>query len=244
MKRYLLLGGILVFVAINAYLFRGYLFPNVQPPDPSVSDSAFTTDEYAADQQGTSSGDTSASPAVSAGGRKQYGKPPQMSIDTKKAYTAVLKTSKGEMNVMLFASDAPVSVNNFIFLAREGFYDGTNFHRIINGFMVQGGDPKGDGTGGPGYRFADEPVTREYTRGTLAMANAGPDTNGSQFFIMHADNSLPKNYVIFGGIDSADSASLATLDAIAAVPVGQSVSGERSKPLETVTIEKVTILEK
>ena len=109
--------------------------------------------------------------------------------------------------------------------------------------MIQGGDPKGDGTGGPGYQFDDEPISREYTRGTLAMANAGPNTNGSQFFIMHADYALPKNYVIFGAIDANDTESLATLDAIATAPVVMSASGEQSKPTEKITVQSVTIRE-
>ncbi|PIU73929.1 peptidylprolyl isomerase, partial [Candidatus Roizmanbacteria bacterium CG06_land_8_20_14_3_00_34_14] len=104
-----------------------------------------------------------------------------------KILTAVLHTEKGDMTVSLNTNDTPKTVNNFVTLAKKGFYNGTIFHRVIKGFMIQGGDPKGDGTGGPGYKFDDEPFTGEYTRGTIAMANAGPDTNGSQFFIMHAD---------------------------------------------------------
>jgi cyclophilin family peptidyl-prolyl cis-trans isomerase len=174
---------------------------------------------------------------------KQYTAAPDLTIDSKKTYTAVLQTSKGTMSVDLFASEAPIAVNNFVFLAREGFYNNTTFHRIIKGFMIQGGDPTGTGAGSPGYRFNDEPVKREYMRGIIAMANAGPNTNGSQFFIMHADYPLPKNYVIFGGIKSTDSDSLATLDAIANVPVGIGNSGERSTPAEAVVVESVTIKE-
>jgi cyclophilin family peptidyl-prolyl cis-trans isomerase len=175
--------------------------------------------------------------------KKTYNTPPPVSIDIAKTYQVTMETSKGTMKLTLFAADAPVAVNNFVFLAREGFYDNTVFHRIIKGFMIQGGDPEGTGTGGPGYRFADEKVTRDYTRGTIAMANAGPNTNGSQFFIMHADYALPKNYVIFGAIDLDDTASLATLDAIATVPTGTSGSGEQSKPLEPVILQSVTIEE-
>ncbi len=175
---------------------------------------------------------------------KRYPTAPAMTIDTKKSYMAVLETSKGSIRLTLFAPEAPVTVNNFIFLSREGFYTGTPFHRIIKGFMIQGGDPTGTGTGSPGYRFDDEPVKRDYTRGTIAMANSGPNTNGSQFFIMHADYPLPKNYVIFGSIEATDSASLATLDAIATTPVGISSGGEMSKPQESVIIQSVTIEEK
>ncbi len=175
---------------------------------------------------------------------KQYVVPPEVTIDAKKSYEAVIQTSKGVMRIALFASEAPVTVNNFVFLAREGFYTGTPFHRIIKGFMIQGGDPTGTGMGSPGYRFNDEPVTREYTRGTIAMANSGPNTNGSQFFVMHADYPLPKNYVIFGSIAATDSASLTTLDAIAQMPVGISAGGEKSAPQEKVVVESVTIEEK
>jgi cyclophilin family peptidyl-prolyl cis-trans isomerase len=175
---------------------------------------------------------------------KTYTTPPPMTINTAKHYTATLVTSKGTMTIELDPAGAPKTVNNFVFLARDGFYNNTVFHRIIKGFMIQGGDPKGDGTGGPGYRFDDEPVTKNYIRGTLAMANAGPNTNGSQFFIMHADYALPKNYVIFGAIDPKDTVSLATLDAIATTPTTASLMGEQSVPSQPVTVQSVTIVEK
>src|ERR671910_917833 len=101
--------------------------------------------------------------------------------------TAAIQTNHGTIRIELLESDAPKTTENFITLAERGFYDDVIFHRVIKGFMIQGGDPTGTGTGGPGYRFNDEPVTRKYTRGTLAMANAGPNTNGSQFFVLHAD---------------------------------------------------------
>lgn len=176
--------------------------------------------------------------------KKQYSNPPAMAIDAAKTYIASITTSEGTMRVNLFASQAPNTVNNFVFLAREKFYDDTVFHRIISGFMIQGGDPEGTGRGGPGYRFADEPITEKYTRGTIAMANAGPNTNGSQFFLMHADYPLPQNYVIFGRIDAADAESLATLDKIAATPVEAGETGETSSPLEPVIVMSVTIEEK
>ena len=125
---------------------------------------------------------------------QQYSSPPEMTIDPSTKYTATIHTDKGDMSLELLPADAPITVNNFVFLAREGFYTGGGFHRVIKDFMVQGGCPKGDGTGGPGYRFQDEKVTRSYTKGTLAMANAGPNTNGSQFFIVHGDDvGLPPN---------------------------------------------------
>ncbi len=173
---------------------------------------------------------------------KQYSAPPTMSIDQNKSYTATLHTTAGDMQIELFAKDAPKTVNNFVFLAREGFYSNVKFHRIIKGFMVQTGDPTGTGTGGPGYRFADEPVTRDYKRGTVAMANAGPNTNGSQFFIMHADYPLPKNYTIFGQV--ADANSLATLDKIANTPVKAGPTGEMSVPTQDIRISSVEIAEK
>lgn len=166
--------------------------------------------------------------------------------------TAVIKTNKGTMRVDLFPKIAPNTVRNFVELAKgtrinpltgklvseKPFYNGVIFHRVISGFMLQGGDPNGTGMGGPGYKFADEPVTEEYSRGTIAMANSGPNTNGSQFFIMHKDYALPPNYTIFGRIKSTDTDSLATVDAIAAVQTDGS-----DRPLSDVTIESVTIIE-
>jgi cyclophilin family peptidyl-prolyl cis-trans isomerase len=168
---------------------------------------------------------------------KQYAQPPLVTIDASSAYTATIKTSKGDMTVELFASQAPKTVNNFVFLAREGFYDGLTFHRVIKGFMIQGGDPKGDGTGGPGYKFQDEPVTRRYTRGIVAMANAGPNTNGSQFFILHADYGLPPNYTIFGQV----STGMDTVDQLAGAPVQASAQGERSLSVEPLVIQSIRI---
>lgn len=165
---------------------------------------------------------------------KQYGSPPEMIIDPNKHYTATFKTQQGDIVVELFASQAPITVNNFVFLAREGYYDNTTFHRVINGFMAQGGDPTGSGRGGPGYRFNDEPVKRQYLRGTMAMANAGPNTNGSQFFIMHADYPLPPNYTIFGKLTSGED----VLDSIATAP-----TGAQDRPVNPVTITSVTITE-
>ena len=171
--------------------------------------------------------------------RMQWNSPPEMVIDPEKRYFATLRTNKGVVEVELFPKETPIAVNNFIFLARQGFYDGTPFHRVIKGFMVQGGDPTGKGTGGPGYRFDDEPITRDYLRGTLAMANAGPNTNGSQFFIMHQNYALPKNYIIFGqATDGLD-----VVDAMANTPVKSSSSGERSVPTEPLILESVEIRE-
>jgi peptidyl-prolyl cis-trans isomerase B (cyclophilin B) len=136
---------------------------------------------------------------------KQYAAPPAMTIDPKKKYSAKFDTSKGLIECDLFAKDAPKTVNNFVFLAREGFYDGTVFHRVIADFMVQGGDPTASGSGGPGYRFEDE--TRgnpnKHKVGSLSMANAGPNTNGSQFFITHiVTDWLDGKHTVFGEVTS------------------------------------------
>jgi cyclophilin family peptidyl-prolyl cis-trans isomerase len=125
---------------------------------------------------------------------KQWSKPPEMQIDPKKKYKAQMETDKGTMVIELFADKAPKTVNNFVFLAREGFYEGVMFHRVISNFMVQGGDPTGRGSGGPGYKFADK-------RGILSMANAGPNTNGSQFFITHGPTPhLDNRHAVFGQV--------------------------------------------
>jgi len=168
--------------------------------------------------------------------------------------TAVIHTSLGDMNINLYPDKAPNTVANFVGLsngtkewtdAKTGekvtgkpLYQNVIFHRVIEDFMIQGGDPLGSGMGGPGYKFADEPVTDSYLRGTLAMANSGPNTNGSQFFIVHQDYPLPKNYTIFGRIDPSDTASLATLDKIATTPTG---AGD--KPVTDVIIKSIDITE-
>ena len=171
---------------------------------------------------------------------KQYSSYPADTLDRAKTYTATIDTSAGAMTLELFASEAPLTVNNFVHLARDGFYEDCQFHRVIKDFMIQGGCPKGDGTGGPGYRFQDEPVTRSYVKGTLAMANAGPNTNGSQFFIVHgAEVGLPPNYTIFGMLtDGGD-----VLDTLANSPVSRGRSGEPSTPNERLAINNITIEE-
>lgn len=140
---------------------------------------------------------------------RQFDNAPGMLPDDQiKQKDAVIETSKGTVTVELYADDAPLTVSNFVFLANHAFYDGLTFHRYEPGFVIQGGDPLGNGTGGPGYKFADEPVTKPYSRGIVAMANAGPNTNGSQFFIMLKDTPLPPAYTIFGtvtsGMDAVD----------------------------------------
>jgi peptidyl-prolyl cis-trans isomerase B (cyclophilin B) len=135
---------------------------------------------------------------------KQYDQAPDMVIDPSRQYTARFDTSKGSFDVELFAADAPKTVNNFVFLARDNFYDGLTFHRVIENFMIQGGDPRGDGRGGPGYRWDDEPGALQLKHegpGTLSMANAGPNTNGSQFFITHVKTDwLDGKHAVFGRV--------------------------------------------
>jgi len=172
---------------------------------------------------------------------QQWSAPPAMAIDPEKTYAAEIKTNYGTITVEFYPEDAPQTVNNFICLAKAGYYDNTPFHRIISGFVIQGGDPTGTGRGGPGYKFNDEPISKDYLKGTLAMANAGPNTNGSQFFIVldNLTGRLPKNYTVFGQVTSG----LDVVDQIAAVPVGRSDSGENSKPSQPVTLESVTVTE-
>ena len=162
-----------------------------------------------------------------------------LEIDTQKAYQAILHTTEGDITIELNATATPITVNNFVKLARQNFYDNTIFHRVIADFMIQGGDPTGTGTGDPGYKFDDEPFTGEYTRGTVAMANSGPDTNGSQFFIMHGDTPLPKNYVIFGKVVSG----MEAVDKIATAETTASLGGEQSKPVNPASITSIEIIE-
>ena len=170
---------------------------------------------------------------------KVYDSMPEMNIDISKKYTAVIKTSMGDMSIEFFTEDAPMTVNNFINLSRDGYYDNVIFHRVISGFMIQGGDPSGTGHGEmgkyPGYKFEDELNNqRSYDKGILAMANAGPDTNGSQFFIMHVDYPLPYQYTIFGFVTEG----LDVIDKIASVE-----TGDGDKPINDVVIETIEVKE-
>jgi cyclophilin family peptidyl-prolyl cis-trans isomerase len=171
----------------------------------------------------------------------QWTEPPAMAIDPKKGYEATIATNFGEIKVQLFPEDAPLAVNNFVFLAGQKYFDGVVFHRVVKGFVIQSGDPTGTGRGGPGYRFADEKVKKDYVEGTLAMANAGPDTNGSQFFICLANlaGRLPKNYTIFGLVTKG----MDVVKKIGEVPVKSGSSGEASTPTADVHIDKVTVVE-
>lgn len=161
---------------------------------------------------------------------KQWKQPPAMEIDPRKNYTATIRTDKGDMKFMLHAEKAPKTVNNFVFLARQGYYDGTMFHRVINDFMAQGGDPTATGSGGPGYDFADEfhPDLRHDQRGVLSMANAGPNTNGSQFFIIHrATPHLDDKHAVFGKLIEGEDVLMSIPDrdpSIKNAPAGQLLS--------------------
>lgn len=166
---------------------------------------------------------------------KQYAKVPEMVIDSHKSYSATFKTDKGDIVCSLYAAKVPKTVNNFVFLAREGFYDGTIFHRVIEDFMAQGGDPTGTGMGGPGYKFNDEFHTslRHSVPGVLSMANAGPNTNGSQFFITHvATPWLDNKHSVFGQVTKG-------LDVLFSIPVRDPSNREA----EAVKINSIEIEE-
>lgn len=167
--------------------------------------------------------------------KKRWSIPPAMVIDQAKDYKAVLHTSKGDITIDLFEKMVPKTVNNFVFLSREGFYDGTIFHRVITDFMAQGGDPTGTGTGGPGYKFEDEfhKVLKHDKPGILSMANAGPNTNGSQFFITHVKTPwLDGKHSVFGEVEGG-------MDVLLAIPERDPMA--RNAP--AVTLESVEILE-
>jgi cyclophilin family peptidyl-prolyl cis-trans isomerase len=174
--------------------------------------------------------------------KQQWPTPPTMQIDTSKTYYATVTTNLGVFKIQLFANETPVTVNNFVFLANQGFYNNIIFHRIIKTFMIQTGDPTGTGGGGPGYKFSDElPTKHNYDAGIVAMANAGPNTNGSQFFICSGPdasnlNGFP-NYTQFGKVVSG----MDVIQKIAAVPVGPGNQGETSRPVNPPYITKIVI---
>ena len=170
---------------------------------------------------------------------KTYSAPPAMNINENGNYSAVIETSLGSIEIELFTDIAPITVNNFVNLSKDGYYDNVIFHRVIKGFMIQGGDPSGTGHGEmgkyPGYEFQDElnnPM--QYEKGIVAMANRGPNTNGSQFFIMHVDYPLPYDYTIFGKVSNG----IDVVDAIANVQ-----TGDMDKPVDDVVINSVDIKE-
>ncbi len=191
-------------------------------------------------------GESESTAAADGGGAiKQYDAYPDMVIDTARSYTAVVKTNLGNLTFELLPEEAPLAVNSLVFLAREGFYNGVIFHRVMPGFMGQAGDPTGAGTGGPGYSFAIETPQRPYVRGGLAMANKGaPNTNGSQFFIVFSDltaqGRLPPSFSLFGELTDGEE----TLAKIEAVPVGPNGAGEISRPTEEIRISTIEIVER
>jgi cyclophilin family peptidyl-prolyl cis-trans isomerase len=167
---------------------------------------------------------------------QKFDGPPPMVIDPAKRYTAEMVTSKGTMTIALDPIAAPKTVNNFVFLARYHYFEGITFHRVIPGFVLQGGDPEGTGRGGPGYRFEDElPKPGRYEIGSLAMANAGPDTNGSQFFVISGPDgaALPPSYSLFGKV----------VKGLEVIPEIEAIGSRSGTPSEKVTIESVTITE-
>lgn len=218
--------GILILLAVAYFLFRPT--ENKKNTDSNLYGESSETDIKSTTNSETMKPDTNTKEA------------PKLTIDSKKTYIATMKTSEGDMEIELFASKTPITVNNFVTLARDNFYNNTVFHRVIDGFMIQGGDPEGTGAGGPGYKFNDEPFEGEYLRGTIAMANAGPNTNGSQFFIMHKDYPLPKNYVIFGRVTKG----IEVVDKIATAETTVAFGGENSKPVKPVKVLSVSITEK
>jgi cyclophilin family peptidyl-prolyl cis-trans isomerase len=202
---------------------------------------------YAKDQKpGGSTPAPTPTPTPAPTATKQWTQPPAMEIDVNKQYFATMKTSLGDIRIELLPKESPKTVNNFVFLAKQGFYDGTTFHRIMKNFMIQGGDPKGTGGGGPGYKFADElPPKHSYDPGIVAMANAGPNTNGSQFFICNgpackASLDPNPNYTQFGKVV----AGMDVVQKISSVAVTTGGDGNQSKPTTPPVIEKVTIDEK
>nr|WP_307450103.1 peptidylprolyl isomerase [Paenibacillus sp. V4I3] len=236
---YLLLGGGAFILLIILFLSLS----NVNSQSSSTNNTQVQSNSFSA----TPTAEARQAETTSA---KQWSKAPDMSIDTDKKYQAEVTTSKGAFTIDLFVNEAPKTVNNFVFLSKQGFYNNVTFHRIIKTFMIQTGDPQGSGRGGPGYKFEDELKTTKqhtYEPGTVAMANSGPNTNGSQFFICSgldcaSLNKLP-NYTIFGKVTTD---GMATIAKIANSPVEKDPNGfdsSPSKPKEKVTINTISIKE-
>lgn len=230
--------------ALTTFLTLGTLLTAVDATAQGTPDASPMASPVAA--QGTPIDDLgcwSAAPDSSTMGYAQYPGPPEMKIDASKTYYATIETNRGDIVIQLYADVAPNTVNNFVCLATEDYYDGVVFHRVMRDFMIQAGDPTATGRGGPGYQINDELPGEElnYVEGTVAMANAGPNTNGSQFFINHANNTnnLQKNYTIFGQVVEG----MDVVNTIAEVPVSPNESGENSKPAVTITILDITITE-
>ena len=207
-------------------------------PAPTPAPTSAPVAQPTAQSSSSSNASSSNQSRQSAGKAKKYTAPPQMSIDSSAGYTAKIKTNKGNIVIELFPASAPKTVNNFVFLANEGFYNGIIFHRVIPNFMIQGGDPTGTGTSGPGYKFEDEidPKLGFEKPGILAMANSGPNTNGSQFFITTASTPhLNGNHTIFGKVLEGQDVA----DTISTVPAGRG-----NKPNQPVVIQGIEITKK
>lgn len=233
MKNYIIMSAVLIVV----FIAGGYLLQ--QKNKNASKDNAQETIESSNQNNTDTNVDKNVAQEKEGGVGMQFDKAPNIEIDTAKDYSAVLSTDKGDITIEFTTKATPATVNNFIFLAKKGFYNNVIFHRVIKGFMIQSGDPTGTGRGGPGYRFNDEQFEGEYSRGTVAMANAGPDTNGSQFFIMHEDGQLPPDYVIFGHVTKG----LDVVDAIANGEVTVGSGGEKSTPVNPVKIKSIKIIE-
>ncbi|MDD5098991.1 MAG: peptidylprolyl isomerase [Candidatus Colwellbacteria bacterium] len=226
--------AIIAIAIIGLVAISWFLLPKVFKSRPSENNNY----EYGQPQ---SESNKEEQPSVENNNNTGNKEPAKEEIKMESTYLITLKTNLGNISFETYNADAPKTVDNFVTLARKGFYNGVIFHRVIDGFMIQGGDPTGTGMGGPGYTFEDElnpqsdSYKRGYVKGTVAMANAGPDTNGSQFFIMVADIPLPHDYTIFGhiveGQDVANKISVVERDS-------------RDKPLSPVTITEVTVTEK
>jgi cyclophilin family peptidyl-prolyl cis-trans isomerase len=210
---------------------------------PTLSPAATLQPAAAPAAAETAASKTNCAPFLSAAnqpaGQGKWGAPPKQVINSAKHYQVKLYTDSGVITADILPKLAPITANNFIFLACNGFYDTVIFHRTIPGFMIQGGDPTGTGTGGPGYSFQDEKVARAYQIGDLAMANSGPNTNGSQFFIIQGSQgtSLPAQYNLFGHVTAGQK----VVDAIANAPAHASSSGEASAPNTPVHIRTITL---
>jgi cyclophilin family peptidyl-prolyl cis-trans isomerase len=188
---------VIAVIALSVSQFSGFNTTS-STPTPAASSTLSNPDTNGVSQTSATNTNTSDAPKLT---KKQYSQPfADMAADQLKNKKAVIETNKGVIEFEVY-SEATKAATNFISLANDGFYDGLTFHRVVPGFVIQGGDPIGNGTGGPGYKFSDEPVTKKYLKGIVAMANSGPNTNGSQFFIMLDDNpDLPPNYTIFGKV--------------------------------------------
>lgn len=228
---------ILVVVLIGIY----YIFPKSTQVTKTIEESSVVVNEsnqYATSTDTATSTTMSTSTLVSTSTIKSSTVATTTLKNKNFMNTITIETNKGNIVFETYDADAPKTVQNFITLANKGYYNGVIFHRVIKGFMIQGGDPTGTGMGGPGYKFEDElnPATESYKkgylRGTVAMANAGPNTNGSQFFIMHKDYPLPNNYTIFGRVISG----MEVVDAIANTPVGPN-----DKPIDKIVMNKVNV---